>query len=211
MNKRTLCLILAAITLIAVFCGCQAKKDQSPLPEPERTTCEKSANSFGARYTFNLAKICMENNPDVKELGVTLKNADWETISAQLADDNGVSYSSLCNRKNSVTFTAAVENKSKKVMNLGCGCMTEMLKNDPYRESFLEIAAITAQHAGGYREEDRAFLKGIFRRLLEDDGDILVYRDTLYIRSVDEGTTVLITAPCSEEVIDEKQYKEYAG
>lgn len=209
MNNRILSLLLAAAMLCAAFCGCQSKEEEDAPPVPSGLTAEDSDNSFGARYYFQLNSICKRIAPDLKDLGIELNRKDWETVSAELADDRGVGYSSLCNRKNDVTFAAAVENDSGKVMNFGCGCRSEKLKNKAFRDRFVSIAAISAQYTGGYEKKDRDFLSGIFNRLLNGDDDILVYKGTLYIKSVDDETTVLITAPCDDAIIREKEYKEY--
>ncbi len=178
------------------------------MPSPEKVTMEMSKNSFGARYRFTLEEISDVLDDELEDMNIPVKKDDWEILSEGLVDDNGVRYSSYCNRKNSIVFTAAAEEKSKKLMNIGCGCKTDQLNSFAYRTVFVRIAAKIAVCADGYADDALDALMRIFMTLLNGDEDTLSYQGALYIKSVDKETTVLMTAACSEAVVKEKNYQE---
>lgn len=211
MNRHKLRVIAALLVLLTLLCGCQntSQQEESKAPTPVQETIERSDNSFGARYRFTLGSITKEMTEDFKSLNLSLSNANWTTLSVGLVDDNGVQYSSYCNRIGAVTLTAAVESESGKVMNIGCGCQTEQLKDSAYRLSFLRLAATIAVHAGGYGEDDLNYFLGIYKTLADEDEDTLRYESSLYIKSVDDSTTVLMTMPCSESILRKNQYIKY--
>jgi len=214
MNKQKLLLSLTAaiLALILLLCGCQSGEEKKDaLPIPIRTTVEASDNSFGARYSFTLGKISKDIGRNLGSLRIELKEENWETLSVGLIDDNGVKYTSYCNHTDSVSFIAAVEDESGKVMNFGCGCGSEQLSDSAYRSSFLRLAALIAVQTGGYSDDSTAFFMGLFQDLLDSEEEALSYGETLYFKSIDEKTTVLMTAPCSEQVMIDKQYKNYSG
>lgn len=197
---------IAALLLIpALLAGC-GKDAAAKLPEPSIDTIESSGNSFGARYRFTLEQFTEEIADDLEELNLTPFQRKWETLSEGLVDDNGVYYTSCCNRVKGITFTAAVEDQSKKVMNIGCGCESEKLEDKAFRDKFIRLAAQIAVHSGGFEQKDIEGLDGIFTKLTDGDEDILCLGELLFIKSVDDETTVLMTAPCSPEVIKENRY-----
>ena len=69
------------------------------------------------------------------------------------------------------------------------------------------IQTYIAVHAGGYDKDDAGYFIMLFTILLYGEEDTLCYGDSLYIKSVDRDTTVLMTAPCSQRIIREKHYK----
>ncbi len=212
MNRNKFIVRFTAVLMITalLLCGCKNSAEQEKEnPVPVQNTVEKSSNSFGARYTFSLGRISREMTDDLEALKLSMNSADWTTLSTGLVDDNGVQYSSYSYHDNGVTLTAAVEDGSGKVMNLGCGCQSKELESSAYRLSFLRLAAAIAVHAGGYDGDAAAYFTGLYITLLNSEDDTFCYGNSLYIKSVDEDTTVLMTAPCSEKVISEKNYKEY--
>ena len=209
MNKQRTIVRLEALLLITalLFGGCANPGDTgSESPTPSRTRTEDSENSFGSRYSFTIEEISKELSED--DLCKDYSDfSQWETISEGLVDDNGVCYSSCCIRADGVIFTAAVENDSRKVMNIGCGCQSDQLERFSFRLSFFCLAASIAVHAGGYDKDDAGYFIMLFTILLYGEEDTLCYGDSLYIKSVDRDTTVLMTAPCSQRIIREKHYK----
>lgn len=206
MHKGVGC-ITALLLVMALLVGCGEEAAPVRMPEPSEATIEASENSFGARYRFTLDAFTEKIADDLEEMNLTPFQRKWETLSDGLVDDNGVKYTSYCNRVKGITFTAAVEDQSKKVMNIGCGCESEKLENETFREKFIRLAARIAAHSGGFDENDLNGLVSIFEMLMDDSEDILCFGDTLYIKSVDEETTVLMTAPCSGEVVSRNHYK----
>lgn len=191
-----------------ILCGCGEK---DTMPTPAADTVEKSENSFGARYSFTLTEIDKELTEALNSLGAEYDQAKWEMLSNGLIDNNGVAYLSYTKTQKGITYAAAVENDSKKVMNIGCGCPSERLENVLYRERFLKLNAAIAGCAGGYEKSDRVYIEKIFDKLLTDHEDTLYYEGMLYIRSIDKGTTLLMTAPCSKMVVRKNEYREYTN
>ena len=214
MNKKTQIFRLTVVLIMLfalILTGCQSDETQSKKksPTPSEKTIERSENSFGARYNYTLGEISNAIAEDAGSMNLELKNADWKTISAGLVDDNGVNYSSYCNREGKVTFTAAVEDESGKVMNIGCGCQTSQLDNTAYRSSFVRLAATIAVNAGGYDKNDLGYFMLLFKALLNDSNDTLYYEGSLYFKSVDNETTVLMVAPCDDKYLSEHEYAVY--
>ena len=207
MSKRILCCIAVLLIITAFFSGCSEDKQNTKLPELSKNTIEASPNSFGARYRFTLADFTQEIAGDMEDMNLSPFPKTWETLSVGLVDDNGVKYTSFCSRVKGITFTAAVENDSGKVMNIGCGCRSDKLEDDVFREKFIRLAATLAEHAGGFEEEELDGLTGIFMMLMNGEEDTLYYERTLYIKSIDEETTVLMTAPCSEKITEKNKYQ----
>lgn len=204
-NKRSrwgTAALTAAIALLLCACGAAGNT-----PSPERTTTEDSDNSFGARWSFTLDEFSEAAAEELENADVRLSDDKWETINAGLIDDNGVTYSSFCRHAEQITFIAAVEDDSNKVMNIGCGCETELLEDEAFRSKLIDVAAITALNAGGYAGETKAYFISAFTTLLDSDDDTLYHGDQLFIKSVDNKTTVLMTAPCSGKVREKNHYK----
>ncbi len=201
-NRTSIGLTAWILAVMLILCGCQKNG-----PQPVDDLIEASSNSFGARYIFTRSTFTEMASGALEDEDIVLKANGWETITGDLVDDNGVKYSSYCNRTDDLTFTVAVENESGKVMNVGCGCDSKLLSDDSFRERFVRISAITALTAGGYDPKNRDYFVGIFNDLLDGDDEIVSYGGSLYIKSVDDAATVLMTAPCSDDVIENNRYR----
>lgn len=193
--------IALILTICMIFCGCENKN-----PLPKQDTIEGSDNSFGARYTFTLETFTAMAAKAFDAEDFLLKKDGWKPITDDLVDDNGVKYSSYYQRAGEITFTVAVEADNGKVMNIGCGCETKRLGDEDFRDSFVRICARTAIAAGGYEDRQLDFFVGIFNDLLDGDDEIVSHGESLYIISVDDAATVLMTAPCSEDIIEKNHY-----
>lgn len=201
-NKSFIGLTALITAILLILSGCQKN---GPLPVVEMI--EASDNSFGARYTFDLATFTAITDSTLDSERISLKTDEWETISDKLVDDNGVKYSSFCQHTGGVTFTVAVENESGKVMNIGCGCESKQLEDDDFRDRFIRISAYTALAAGGYDEGELSFFIKVYNDLFDSDDEIVCHGGSLYIKSIDDAATVLMTAPCSEEIIEKNRYQ----
>ena len=197
--------IAVLLAVMLLLCGCQS--ENSLKWKPIRTTIEQSDNSFGARYIFTLDEFTEKIEPELESFDIKLSRSGWEILIEKLVDDNGVSYRSYCCHAGTITFTVATENDNGKVMNIGCGCDSALLEDEDYRNSFVQLCAVIAQYAGGYEEKSIDFFAGVFIQLLDGEDDILCYGETLYIKSVDNAATVLMTAPCSEDYINKNHYQ----
>ena len=192
------------LTAAILLCSCQ----DHPTLKPVDTTTDESENSFGARCTFTLKEFTETSADAFEDLEISLKDDGWQTINVGLIDDNGVKYSSYYQHTGEITFTAAVEYDSQKVMNIGCGCETKKLEDPAFRKKLLKSAAVTAQTIGGYAANSTMFFEFVFSWLSDCDDDALYYGNSLLIKSVDQKTTVLMTAPCSEEVREKNRYRK---
>lgn len=206
---RVIAALLSAVMLMLCACQSAPPEEENKPPTPISNTIESSDNSYGACYKFTLGSITKEMVGDFESLNLHLDISNWETLSTGLVDDNGVRYSSYCNHVGAVTVTAAVEIESGKLMNIGCGCQTKQLSDKAFKRNFLRLAALIAVHAGGYSKDDLDYFIGIYKTLVDGDDDTLRYESSLYIESVDDSTTVLMTMPCSETVLRKNQYIKY--
>ena len=193
--RRIFPALLLILALLLSGCG-----DSNTQLLPMRTTIEKSENSYGARYIFTLQEFSRQLTGIIDDSDLKLKEDQWESITDDLVDDNGVRYSSYCYRAGSVTFTVAAENESGKLMNIGCGCDSTLLEDASFRNSYIRLCAALAQYAGGYEDNSVDFFVNIYITLLDGDNDTLSYGESLYIKSIDDTTTVLMTAPCSDDI-----------
>lgn len=212
MNKSrfVVCMAAGLLSAVMLFTGCGNNEEKAADPIPENKTIEASNNSFGARYSFTLDTLSRNLAKKLSGEEITFDAGGWEILSTGLVDDNGVAYSSYCRRFGSVTFTAAAEDESGRVMNIGCGCQTDLLEDDDYRSSFLQLMSLTAACAGGYDDSAQSYLENIFETLLDGDVDTLCYEGSLYIKSVDDNTTVLMCVPCSADIISKNDYEYYS-
>ena len=205
-NKNIRAAFAATVLVVATLLGACGKN--TDYPPPIRSTIEESENSFGARYNFTLEEFTENIEEDMAQLDVALSVDGWKIINQGLIDDNGVKYSSYYNRAGDITFTAAVEDECGKVMNIGCGCESARLENKSFYNRFEKITSVTAQHAGGFSKSDLDFVMALFQMLIDSKENELYYEKTLYIKSIDSSTTVLMIAPCSDEIKEKNQYQE---
>lgn len=231
--KRFISMVIA-LMLILSMCACAANNDADDivveetvaesLPTPTTVTYEKSDNKLGARYTFTLLEFNTMLNSASKQLqddSESNKEAfdfdNWEIISKKLKDDNGVEYSSYYYATDTLTITAAVENKSKKVMNLGCGTTyNEFVNGDvDFQNTVMITSAIIAMVAGGYDESALQFLYNIFYESAKNS-EQFYYENSVYMMNLsssnDENQTVVLfmTSPCQDEILSEWGLTNYA-
>ena len=198
MSKLTA--IIAAVLLAAfMLCSCGEEAELIP-PKPTEITSEASDNSAGLRFAFTLKELSKKLDAAVRNLNGDTEEkpaeiGEWEIINKGLADDNGVMYTSYRNQKRAGTLTAAVEDKSGRLMNVGCGCDKSKLGSSDDRESYITLTALLAQQAGGFAEGDLAFLKKLIADLLDGGDESLYYEKTVYTKSEDKTATVIIMTP----------------
>ena len=199
MNNRIAALCLAAAALMTAA-GCAP--GSGPPPQPTEVRSERADNCIGARYTFTLAELSdmLAEDPDTKtaDMEISVRQSDWRLLSDGLVDDSGTAYSTYYCPIGVMTLTAAVENDSREVMNIGCGCDKDLLTRREQREAYIRTAAVIACRAGGYTDRDTAYLEGIFDTLLDGEEAELYYEGALYIKSEDKATVVLMVSPAPE-------------
>ena len=238
--KRIFC-ILIAILLVLSLCACNketatkgimtdSSADEVPLtvkyPAPTNLTYEDSDNNLGARYIFTLEEFNTMLNTACENLGTTavaqyFDYRNWQVMSDNLTDNNGIKYSSYYYATDTLTITAAVENESGKVMNLGCGTSYDEFANADadYQYTVMLTSAIIAMVAGGYTENDIEFLYCIFFDSAKFN-EQFIYHNNIYMMNIsksegEEGSALLfMTSPCKDEIKSEwklTDYKNYNG
>lgn len=237
--KRFICIILAVIFVFSLTaCNKETSKktimtdstnDQAvttvKYPVPSTLTFEESENNLGARYTFTLEEFNDMLNDACKALGTAEEEffdfSNWQVVSSNLTDDNGIKYSSYYYATDTLTISAAVENKSGKVMNLSCGTAYDEFANSDadYQYTVMLTSAIIAMVAGGYTEDDLEFLYCIFFDSAKNN-ESFYYHNGVYMMNIskeqdEEGSALLfMTSPCQEEIMADWEltdYSEYDG
>lgn len=190
--------------------------DKNEYPSPKDVTWEKSDNSLGARYIFTLQDFCKRMQKIVDELGapvVTFKEDDWEILSKDLVDDEGVNYSTYYYSTDSIAFTASIEDKSEKVMNIGCGCSYSMFndKSEDYQHSVLTMSSLLACVAGGYSIDDINFMFDLFKTVA-NDGRTFYYKNGVYLvnyETKEDSSVLFMISPAKESIKDEWELQDY--
>ncbi len=231
--KKIICLVLVLLMTLCT-CACSDKNsaqsdkqndsvvaaDEYPLPK--EITFEESENNLGARYIFTLQAFNDKLNAACKELGTKdvqefFDFENWQIMSSELVDDNGIEYTSFYYPTDTLTITAAVENKSQKVMNIGCGNTYEEFVNSDaeYQYTVMLTAAIIAMVAGGYTESDIEFLYDIFFDSAKNNVQFF-YQNAVYMMNLskaegEEGSVVLfMTSPCKDKIKSEWELTDYS-
>lgn len=238
--KRFICIILAVLFVFSLTACNKETASQSIMadstgdqlattvkyPAPATLTYEESENNLGARYTFTLKEFNSMLNSACKNLGTSdveefFDFSNWKVVSDNLTDDNGIKYSSYYYATDTLTISAAVENESGKVMNLGCGTSyNEFASSDAdYQYTVMLTSAIIAMVAGGYTESDLEFLYCIYFDSAKNN-EKFYYHNGVYMMNIskaegEEGSALLfMTSPCKEEIKQEWEltdYRDYDG
>lgn len=203
--KKAAAILLGLMIALLSACSAGDTVVLSPL-NPEKTMTEPSDNSLGARFTFTLDeytellnRVLVATNPDNED--ARLSADQWNTLSDRMVDDNGIAYSSYFYVSSTVTYTAAQENESEKLFNIGIGCPKEILDDSEseYHDSVIVMASLMVVTAGGYNLKELDSIYGLFSRLMQGEEDITIpglrlsmdiYEDTaIFLLSADVGET----------------------
>ena len=194
MNKLRPILAAILLTAILMLSACGGSD-----PVPQELTREPSPNHLGMRFSFTLGQFSERLQKTLSSLedadAPTMNTEGWQIVAEDLVDDSGMAYASYCNRQPSATFTAAVEDESEKLMNVGVGCYASQLMSEDSRDSFLSVAAATAQIIGGFADDGRPFLMELIGDLLGGEEDERVYEGVCCSVSRDEGSVMVILSP----------------
>lgn len=188
-----------------------SETENDPYPAPVEKTWESSDNALGARYIFDLEELCKRLQKSVKEMGVSISSFnydDWKILSENLVDDNGVEYSTYYYSTDKLAFTAAVENRSKKVMNVGCGCSYDMFtdEEEDYQYSVLTMTSLIACTAGGYSIDDIDFMYSLIVDVTKNTSSIY-FNNNIYLVKYDENENESVLFMIS--AISETKSKEW--
>ena len=142
---------------------------------------------------------------------------NWKKMSETLVDDNGIEYTSYYYATDALTITAAVENESEKVLNLGCGtAYTEFVNSDAdYQYTVMLTSAILAMVAGGYEDDDLEFLYYIFFDSAKTD-TAFYYNTSVYMLNLSkekgekDAALLFMISPCKDEILEEWELTDYS-
>ncbi len=233
--KRFICIILALLFVFSLT-ACNKETSQKSImsdstgdqeaftvkyPVPTTLTFEESENNLGARYNFTLKEFNTMLNDACENLGTNdidefFDYSHWTVMSDNLTDDNGIKYSSYYYATDTLTISAAVENESGKVMNLGCGTSYEEFASADadYQYTVMLTSAIIAMVAGGYTENDLEFLYCIYFDSAKNS-EKFYYHNGVYMMNIskskdEEGSALLfMTSPCQEEIKTSWELTDY--
>ena len=165
---------------------------------PSRVTAEESENSAGMRFVISFGELDELMEDMIIRLGrkgiELTEDGEWKILTEGLVDDNGVGYTSYVKQMKDAVLTAAVEDESGKLINVGCGCSSDVLRDDR-KDRFVTLTAALAACVGGYKWNDVDFLKKMTNDCLTEKKSSLYYVGMLFTRSEDEESTVVIFSP----------------
>ncbi len=230
---RILCLIMVGLLMFSL-CSCSKEENKDkesadvavteqtinfPLPKEKRY--EQSSNNLGARYTFTLEEFNTMLNEESGSLSSSENEQffdykNWELMTEDLEDENGIQYDSYYYTTDTLTITVAVEKHSKKIMNIGCGATYEEFVNSDadYQYTVILTSAIIAMVAGGYTQDDLEFLYYIYFDAAKYDQQFF-YNNAVYMMNLskekgEEGAVVLfMTSPCKDEILTQWELTDY--
>ena len=232
--KKIICILLAVVFVLSLTAcknDVENKEDiqestqeisTTLYPSPRSVTWEKSENNLGARYTFTLEEFTKMLNDRCEKLGESgvsqfFEFENWEKMSDTLLDDTGIEYTSYYYSTDVLTLTAAVENESGKVMNLGCGTSyNDFVNGDAeFQYTVMLTSAILAMTAGDYSDESLELLYYIFFDSAKNDVQFF-YNNSVYMMNMskeegEEGAALLfMMSPCKDEILDEWELTDYS-
>ncbi len=241
--KRILSLVLVLMMTLSL-CACKDSSESSLIltdektiensidatyyPQPKTDVIADSSNSMGASFDYTLEQFTEMLNSSYKQfLGdKSEKNTyfyydKWTLMSGHLTDDNGVEYSSYYYDFSDVTLTVAVETKSQKVMNIGCGCTYSDFESDvdDYQFTYLIMSAMVCAVGTGYDINDMGFVYYIFLDAINSDV-AFYYENAVYAVKYQQdtqdktGTVLCMVSPISDKakstwnLVDYKSFGE---
>lgn len=232
---KILAILLVFCTAItAAACGEQSKslkdtkrpagistRDEAEVPEVTDAV-EPSANVNGLRFTLDIFEFTQKYNSAKNRLQQNdlIFYGNWRKQGESETDENGVAIQYYYYDDINVSFTATVEDKSGKIMNIGCGTTmsTFMGQKDDVNNSDLILAkaALMAQTICQFPEESRDILQDIFFRLTTESNDALWYRGFVFHLSTKEDPSdsknnimLFRVFPISEALREEWKLEEY--
>ncbi|MBQ4128625.1 MAG: hypothetical protein IJD68_02505 [Ruminococcus sp.] len=232
--KKIICIFLSMLMVFSLTACTEKTEKEEPIitqestenesiyPSPTSVTWEKSENNLGARYIFTLEEFTDMLNERCEGLGETettqfFEMDNWKKMSETLVDDNGIEYTSYYYATDALTITAAVENESEKVLNLGCGtAYTEFVNSDAdYQYTVMLTSAILAMVAGGYEDDDLEFLYYIFFDSAKTD-TAFFYNNSVYMLNLSkekgekDAALLFMISPCKDEILEEWELTDYS-
>ena len=196
-------------------------RDEAEIPEMTNAV-ETSANVNGLRFTLDIFEFTQNYNSAKKTLQQNdlIFYGNWRKQGESETDDNGVEIQYYYYDDINVSFTATVEVKSGKIMNIGCGTTmsTFMGQTDGGHNSDLipAKAALMAQTVCQFPEESREVLQDIFFRITTESNDTLWYKGFVFHLSTKEDPSdsknnimLFRVFPISQALREEWKLEEY--
>lgn len=194
-------------------------------PSQSPTAVENSENVNGRHFTTNLEDFTSKYNLVMMDAGGKeyMYFSNWKKQGEPQLDVNGVEYQLWYYNQDLFTLTAAVETKSQKIMNLGCGTTMNkfVLEENGEKNSdiILRASAVMAAAAGGYNQSGLDVLQDIFYRTTFEGTESLWYDGNVYSMTTktdkkdnDKSTMMFRVFPISEKLKAEwnvQSYDEY--
>lgn len=236
---KKISLILIICTLIFV-CGCTDNNNSINIEQPEKiatgdqifsakneNAVEKSENVNGMRFTLTLSQFTEKFNEIARRTdGVfVIDNSKWKTKGDVITDTKGVEIQYYFYDDSNTNFTATVEAKSEKIMNIGCGTtMANFVaqdENSNNSDTILKKSAIMAAAVCQFPSDSLDVLQDIFYRTTFDTNNTFWYQGFVFTLSTQENKSdseksvmLLRVFPITEELKDEwnvTDYESYAA
>lgn len=189
--------ILLAIVLLFSLSACESEKkvivkgNPASLDEAfsytKENAQEDSTNVNGKRYTINIENFTNRYNEIMFRSGGQdfIDVADWKRLGDVMKDANGVQYYCYYCYIDKIELTVAVETKSHKIMNIGCGTtMSNYVSiidgEEKYSDKVLMVAAAMAAAVGGYTSDDVELFEEIFNKTTFENKSSLVYENNIF-------------------------------
>lgn len=204
----------------------EQKLDASYYPVPRADIVADSNNSMELSFSYTLKEYTKMLNQSYRHFlgesndeNVYFYSKNWQLMSSQLTDDNGVKYSSYYYEFSDVVLTAAVENETGLVMNIGCGCTYQDFENDVdgYQFTYMIMSAMVCAVGCGYETDDMNFIYYIFLDAINSD-KAFYYEGVAYTVKYQQGeddqkgSVLCMASPISEQKLSSwnlSDYKEY--
>lgn len=237
--------ILLVILLMLSFCSCDLLNGNSSTPndastsndatndvlvkveeqiedvdfvKAETNTLEDSDSTTGKRYIFSLYELTDMLNEAFISMGDEehlFDYTNWQDLGGELFDDNEVEYNTYYYKTESVTYTAAVETVSQKVMNVGVGCSYAMFqeKDKDYQYSVMVMASLLSCICGGYNIDDMGFFYSLFSEAASYTNGIYYDNQVFYV-NVDqvestESSVLFLVGAADESIVSKWELTDY--
>lgn len=210
MKRKPICLLLIlSVLLLCTSCGGGSEQTDTPssstqavstedeaYPSPKTVNWEPSTNSTGARFKMTLKEYSDAFNAMYNSLGggsETIDYAKWQKIkTGEKDEESGMIYDSYYYADDNAVLTAAVEQESGKIMNLGCGTTVSVFVDktaSDYQTIVLTMTGIMASVAGGYTVDSVTFFSDLFIDTISNTNSSFWYHNGIYLLNIEEGET----------------------
>lgn len=233
-SLRRISLILIVCTLI-FMCGCDDNNNSIDVEQPEKiatgdqifsaqneNAVEESDNVNGMRFTLTLPEFTEKYNETARQTdGILAISKDkWKVNGDVKTDSNGVEIRYYYYDESDTNFTATVEARTGKIMNMGCGTtMSNFVaqdENSSNSDMILKKSAIMAASVCQFPTDSLDVLQDIFYHTTFESSSSLWYQGFIFSLSTQENKTdseksvmLLRVFPVKDELKDEWKVTDY--